>query len=521
MQQRVTTFEPPPAKPKSGHGDNLIELLSDGRPKIGLPGDGREIGHFGAELGDVLAGNGFFQRGEMVVRLNEKADGFSTVTEQQLRTAIEIHCVCVKKKSEGELTFTIRKTMTADQARAVLASQQFREKMPPIARVNGARLPVLRTGGTTELLPPGYDEQSQTFTTSDIGGGQCEDGKRILDDLLCEFCFADNGRSKAVAVSAMLTVYGRGLLPGTALAPAFIYLANSEGAGKTLLGDCATFPVFGRTFRADFARRDEEMAKFLTAIAAEGQPVIFFDNAKGHLNSAAFERYLTGSEWTGRILGENRTFTGPADAVCFITGNGCTVSADLRRRALFCELFMVEDAPESRKFRHELSEEILQARREEILAALWALVREWDAAGRPPGTLTRPGVTEWGRIIGGIVENAGWASPLGEHELNDGGDTDLADIRKLIEAIDERHGGASIQFSELAELAAEKGLFGRIVGDDGKSLESSDRSKFGKLLCRYERRIFRNSGLRFLVEGKSRGRRFRVEEIENCHGATV
>jgi len=55
---------------------------------------------------------------------------------------------------------------------------------------------------------------------------------KIIDQLLCEFPFADAGRSKAVAVSAMVSLFAVSLLPKEALRPVFLYLANAEGAGK-------------------------------------------------------------------------------------------------------------------------------------------------------------------------------------------------------------------------------------------------------------------------------------------------
>jgi hypothetical protein len=52
--------------------------------------------------------------------------------------------------------------------------------------------------------------------------------------LLEEFVFA-NQRSKSVAVAAMVGVHALGVLPPKSIRPCFLYLANAEGAGKSVL----------------------------------------------------------------------------------------------------------------------------------------------------------------------------------------------------------------------------------------------------------------------------------------------
>src|SRR5262245_24806398 len=55
--------------------------------------------------------------------------------------------------------------------------------------------------------------------------------KQKIDDLLGEFPFADAGRSKAVAVSTMFSLFAAGLTPREALRPVFICLANPSIRG--------------------------------------------------------------------------------------------------------------------------------------------------------------------------------------------------------------------------------------------------------------------------------------------------
>ena len=85
---------------------------------------------------------------------------------------------------------------------------------------------------------------------------------------------------------------------------------------------------------------------------------------------------MTSAVWSGRILGVSKTFAGENLMTVFVTGNGCTVSPDMRRRSLFVELFMEDERAEDRKFKRVLDDVTLLSMRPRILAALWAMVRE-------------------------------------------------------------------------------------------------------------------------------------------------
>jgi hypothetical protein len=75
-------------------------------------------------------------------------------------------------------------------------------------------------------------------------------------------------------------------------------------------------------------------------------------------------------------------------------------------------------------------------------------------------------------------------------------------MRELVAAL----GVDPIKFDELVTLAREKGLFERLLAGEA-DLKPTDKSAFGKLLKRYDRRVFRD-GKRFIVEGKGHSRRF-------------
>src|SRR5438477_12957466 len=162
-----------------------------------------------------------------------------------------------------------------------------------------------------------------------------------------------------------------------------MYIANAAAAGKTMLAKSAISRVHGLVKTdGDLKEKGETSKELLTAVI-EARPYILFDNCKRHLDSPYLEAFATSVLWSGRILGVSKSFCGANNVTVFVTGNGCTVSPDMRRRSLFVELFMENERAEDRKFRRELDEAALLTMRADILSALWAFVREWDTADRP------------------------------------------------------------------------------------------------------------------------------------------
>jgi hypothetical protein len=490
-----------------GGGNDIASRLNSSKPKVELPCDGRLLSTFAEELAGILEGHGIYQRGGFAFIVNRQKDGLEIVTAQMLRTLVEQHLVCFRTRRGGETKFI--RTMSVGDAEGVLCAPHFLSRLPQVEKVTTARLPVMRENGTTTLLPTGYDHKSLTLTAPQCvyeEGMAVSEAKKVIDDLLSEFPFADAGRSKAVAVSAMVGLFAAGLLPQGALRPVFIYLANAEGAGKTMLAKCAISPVHGLVKTHGGLKDKAETSKELLTAVMEARPYILFDNCKRHLDSAYLEAFATSVLWSGRVLGVSKSFSGLNNVTVFVTGNGCTVSPDMRRRSLFVELFMENERAEDRKFRRELDEAELLTRRADILAALWAFVREWDAAGRPKPSRTHSSFPRWAEIIGGIVEFVGYGCPLDTAEIQSASDIDGADMRELVKLLSEHD--EPVKFEELTETAREHGLFERLIGSDS-DLKPAEKSGFGKLLKKYDRRVF-GGELRFVVDGKGHSRSFRV-----------
>ena len=308
-----------------------------------------------------------------------------------------------------------------------------------------------------------------------------------------------------MAVAAILSVFTTALIPSDATKPAFLYVANSEGSGKTTLAKLAALVAQSGDASVEAAPADEsEWQKKLLSLVISGRRVMLLDNLKGNLASAAFEAYLTSSHFTGRVLGGNSEFTGEAGACVLVTGNGVTTSPDLRRRTLLCELFSPLLRPEDKVFKKSLDPVRIKELRPQMLAACWGLVAAWDAAGRPGSSLTSASFGRWADVTGGIVEFAGWACPLAAPQVTTAGDIDAADIATLPDVLDVDD---MRSFASLAELCENAGLFEAVTADKdfGQNLTPAARSAFGRLLKRFDGRVI-GPGIRFVVEGSGRNR---------------
>lgn len=347
----------------------------DPRPRIKLPGDDRPVSCVALDYGQLLAANDLYSFAGEAAVYERKAKRLDPISPQRFRTWSEKHLLPVREKEGGEVVQSI----SSSDARAILVSGQFLDQLPEVERVNEVRLPVLRATGKIELLSEGYDKESKILTAYDSPQYSTEmpvtEARAFLDGLFKDFPFADTKRSKAVALAAMLTLFGLDLMPRRTLAPVFLYLANLPGLGKGLLAQIAMISVLGYAPAGVLPRDEAEMRKLLFAVAKEGRATVFLDNVTRLLASPALESFLTTSLVSGRVLGSSATLTCRKNSVVFITGNNLTLNGDMARRALKVELFFAGD-PADRPIENPLDETRLLELRPQTLAAMYSLVRD-------------------------------------------------------------------------------------------------------------------------------------------------
>ena len=148
-----------------------------------------------------------------------------------------------------------------------------------------------------------------------------------------------------------------------------------------------------------------------------------------------------------------------------------------------------------------------------ILAALWAMARHWDEQGRPAPSRGHSAFPAWAKIIGGIVEAAGFGCPLETANVTAIADPDSEDMRQLVSEMANR--ATPCAFGDLIELAREHGLFETVIGADGEELDAKNQPLANCLGCHHHRLVLNH---RFLVDGKGKTRRYRVEMGHGGHG---
>jgi hypothetical protein len=308
-------------------------------------------------------------------------------------------------------------------------------------------------------------------------------------------------RSQAVQIGAMLSLFCMALIPKGANRMGFIYNANSQRSGKTLLAKLAIMSVCGIFKAQPWKGNEEDLNKVLDAEMLAGSMYICFDNVRGFMGSQTLEGLMTSPQWTGRVLGKTQMFTAENRMNLFVTGNDCLVSPDMAHRCLICDLFVEQGDVQERQVENLIDEVWLmdQENRRNILSALWGLVRSWHQAGRPMASSfdykPRLGFERWGEIIGGIVGHAGFGNLLARVDLESAGDSEDRNIKKLIERMrdsdltENKAGRLEFTFQQIVDFCDEDGLFDWILDgrqtDNGYKLNAKSSSKFGLSIKKY------------------------------------
>lgn len=521
------------------------------KPRLKLPGDNIAIGGFSKAFWTMVRERGVFRRDVHVVLINDEEKRLDFMEPHMLQVwaddVIEFFKVRVVKNGDEFEFKEVTRSMPVDVTRSLLAGVKVDPALIcEVEKVNYAPMPVMRDDGRVELLRPGFDLESKTFT---FPAGFTLDEEMTLDqahgyivELLKEFPFGDGvddpRRSLAVQVSCLLTLFAGGLLPKGSSRPMFVFNANAQRSGKSLLAKMALMTVFGSASSTSWSENKEEFRKSLETAANTAAPYIFFDNVRMHMANADLERFVTSPDVTCRVMGKNtEQITVPNVATVLITGNAATCSTDIAERALFVNLFVNEADPQARKISRPIDEVGLASPecRRKLLSALWAMVKNWVQCGKVRNRDSRlVGFEQWSEIMSAIVQLGGFADPLARPQIAGVGDTAGQRMNELVKRMmtvpgtgadltrpgdfDEFTRRANVReftFQQLAMVCANAGLFEELVPDDG-DMKASERSKFGKFLKKYigRGRVF-TVEIPCVVDGVSRLASKRVELKEN------
>lgn len=286
--------------------------------------------------------------------------------------------------------------------------------------------PIVREDNTI-ATEEGYDEASHVLLDLDGLDLQIPDAPTkvevrkavdlLVDDWLGDFPFASKA-DKANALALILTYPLRELV---SLVPFAVISAKSQGTGKSKLIALIVL-LFTRTMPVwdSLPGSEEETRKQITTLLATAPPFLVFDESP-RIGGKAINRLGTATTWSDRLLGGNKRAALPNRAVMVATGNNVEVLGDTRRRYYPIELFYDGECPENRpesEFRHPDIEAWTEAHRNELLVAVFTLIRAWQVAGRPKRTTSFGSFERWEAVVGGVIENAGvddFLANLAEH----------------------------------------------------------------------------------------------------------
>jgi hypothetical protein len=304
---------------------------------------------------------------------------------------------------------------------------------------------------------------------------QAEAALRVLRDAFKTFPFADAERrwdedlkadvvdlskdpkldESAFLVGLLTTVCRQSLrfAPGLVLSAASI---SGAGSGKGLLVRSIAAVAYDLAPSA-VPRGDsiQELDKRIVAELIKGHPVLFLDNINGtRLESATLASIMTERPVRLRQLGESKMIELDSAVFVMVTGNGLTVSEDLVRRFLVCDLDARVEDPEQRKFAPGFLAGI-KRRRPELLAACLTIWR-WGQLdlmrdGKPLG-----GFEEWCEWVRDPLLTLGCADPVERlHEIK-ARDPKRQRVTEIYATWFEHHKSAPVKVSDLAEEVVAK-----------------------------------------------------------------
>jgi hypothetical protein len=170
-------------------------------------------------------------------------------------------------------------------------------------------------------------------------------------------------------------------------------------------------------------------------------------------------------------------------------------------------LFLAQEDPNERNFKCPDLHGWVRERRGDMLSALWAFVKLWDESGRPDGKTLFASFPEWAKTVGGIMCAGDLGDPClpDKRTTKDGGDEMTGDMRELFALAHEEFGDEWVSKSQIYQLLEERSDLGLFSWLD--LYDKSGKTKFGKALHRYDRRVLGDVVL--TIEGNKNSRRYK------------
>ncbi len=481
---------------------DAVRVEVGGKPEVLVRGshmtaDGKYLevgnGRFAATVLDALPDGLLYRRGEEVGELVGPPGNrsFSSLLPDRLRALVDEHVRLVgwkTRKREGETRHEkVYRPCTRDMAHVILANARAHPRVRDLRFLT--RCPVF-VGRDLVLSAPGWNPEHGVFydEPEDLRGvGPEEDPVKaceVLEDLVVDFPWKTPA-DRETFFGLLLTPLLRPALDGNV--PMFLILSPLERTGKSKLAEQVVGGVIlgHPTPAMQLSGTDEERDKRILALLLEGTPVVHIDNVREYLDSAALASLLTARTYSGRLLGRSKIVRLPNTVTLVATGNNVRATGEIVKRTVPLRLQPRTDSPETRTdFEHPDLPGFVREVRRQVVAALLGLVVRWVNRGRPPGRRPMGGFEEWARVVGGIMQEAGYEGFLSHvPDWKRSADPQGADLRTLVELWHQRFGGAEVRTRDLLWLAEENELFGPVL--KGRNEKARQTALAMRVLRRY------------------------------------
>jgi hypothetical protein len=493
---------------------------SDRLPEIELPVKGKLESEFAVEVGAILDQKEavFLYNNQVIEIQNQELSGeldrnklasgglrFSELTAVRAKTFIEdfVKPGVSDNKGKPEGGEFKARSMSETQARGLLESPQFREKLPRINRIIDLPVPILLATGELVAPEPGFNRKLGIYCRPNapkIRKMDIERARTLIEQALIGFLFK-NKQAKVHAVARLITPYARGLIGFTERLPLWFFNANRPRAGKDYLAGIAQIIYLGYAFEdAPLARNSEETSKRIIAALRSGRRMVHFANCQGHIGDAFLIQAITAKTIYGRALGSNSANSDlelPNEIEFSISANiGLTYREDLEPRSRKIDLAFFEEEANGRSFPNPDLHGWVSAHRGELLSAIASLVQYWIDQGMPAGRTPFTSFPRWAEVVGGIMLAGELGDPSLPHEDEDlmSGDLKTSAMRALFQLAYEHYPQAWCTKSQLYGLIKDSQADNdRLVwfGDFDREATKT-KMNIGKCLVAFKNREFNN-----------------------------
>ncbi|MCF7837526.1 MAG: hypothetical protein K9N49_02760 [Candidatus Marinimicrobia bacterium] len=382
-------------------------------PEVVLPGGSQRVVDSAAILGKIFGGKQriFMMNGKIVRARPDRSRIWQVEKAEPVQLVSEFEEVAALKKPgrDGELVPTI---CSKAQAEFIAAAAVFRDALSVIKAVSNC--PVLtESGGELTVVNGQYDPDSGVLAAGiDLLPMALDEAVYHLKYLLAEFDFVSDG-DRARALTGLITpAFVRGwLLDGRA--PMDLGTADNSQGGKGFRHK-VTAAVYNDTVNT-VTKKERGVGSIEEAFdqaILSGANFVSLDNVRGPVDLECVESFLTEDTYNARVAYSPNQLVSDCRTSVMMTSNNAELTRDLANRT---SVVAIRKRPDDYQFRTFPEGDLLahvRANTSLYLGAVFTVIQEWHAQGKPKLKKTAHDFRAWGTTLGWISENLLDAGPL-------------------------------------------------------------------------------------------------------------